>query len=50
MQYAILLFLFQFGYFYFFFVTDGMTMTFKMMLNKSGMSGHPWLIPDLRVL
>ena len=25
-----------------------MTRTFKTMLNKSGKSGHPYLVPDLR--
>ena len=38
------------GTFISFFVIDDMTMTFKTMLNKSDMSGHPWLIADLRVL
>ena len=35
-------------YFYFFLLSGCMARTSKTMLNKSGESGHPRLVPDLR--
>ena len=46
----VLLLLFQFGFllFLFFLVLIGVVNTLKTMLNSSGESEHPYLVPDFR--
>ena len=45
-----LLLLFKYGFllFIYLFLSDCCTKTFRTMLNDSGESGHPFLVPDLR--
>ena len=48
MQTVRVLLLFQTVFFYFFFSLIAVAKTSKTMLNSSGESGHPYLVPDFR--
>ena len=44
---TVLLLLFRFGFFLFFYSLNAVAKTSKTMLNNSGESGQPCLVPDL---